>query len=62
MAGLILTLILCFVLAGITWLVAGSRLSLRVEQAENDLANLAAYGLFWLPISLVIVFFGIAGS
>jgi hypothetical protein len=61
MAALILTLILAFVMAGGLWLSIGSRLSFAEEDSENDLANLVVYGLGSLPVSFVIVFFGIGG-
>jgi hypothetical protein len=61
MAALILTLILTFVSAGVLWLLIGSRLALAEDARENDLANLLAYGLALLPVSFVLVFFGIGG-
>ena len=61
MAALILTLILAFVMAGALWFAAGSRLSLAEDASENDLANLVVYTLGMLPVSFVIVFFGIGG-
>jgi len=61
MAALILTLILTFLLAGGLWFVLGSKLSLADEDRENDLANLLVYFLALLPVSFVLVFFGIGG-
>ena len=61
MAALILTLILAFVMAGLLWIVVGSRLQFVDDSRENDLANLVVYGFGALPISFVIVFFGIGG-
>jgi hypothetical protein len=61
MAALILTLILTFLLAGGLWFLLGSRLSLAAEARENDLANLLVYFLGFLPVSFVLVFFGIGG-
>ena len=59
MAAVILSLVLTLLLAGSTWLIFGSRLSLTEAGEMNDLANLGAYGLIWLPIAFVVVFFGI---
>ncbi len=61
MAALILTLILTFLSTGVLWLLIGSRLALAEDSRENDLANLLAYGLALLPVSFVLVFFGIGG-
>ena len=59
MAAVILSFVLTLLLAGSTWLILGSRLSLTEAGEMNDLANLGAYGLSWLPIAFVVVFFGI---
>ena len=61
MAALILTLILSFVIAGLLWFTLGSRIALAEEGSENDLANLVLYALGALPVSFVIVFFGVGG-
>lgn len=61
MAALILTFISAFVLAGFSWLLLGSRFSLREAVADNDMANLMAYFVAYIPITFVIVFFGIGG-
>jgi len=39
----------------------GSKLSLADEDRENDLANLLVYFVALLPVSFVLVFFGIGG-
>lgn len=61
MAALILTLILSFAIAGLLWFTLGSRIALVEDSRENDLANLVLYALGALPVSFVIVFFGIGG-
>ena len=61
MAALVLTLILAFVMAGLAWFTAGSRIALAEDPSENDPANLVVYTLGCLPVSFVIVFFGIGG-
>ena len=61
MAALILTLILSFVIAGLLWFTLGSSIALAEDSSENDLANLVLYALGALPVSFVIVFFGIGG-
>jgi hypothetical protein len=61
MAALILIFISAFVLAGFSWLLLGSRFNLRAEGADNDIANLAAYFVAYIPITFAVVFFGIGG-
>ena len=61
MAALILTLILSFVIAGLLWFTLGSRVALAEDSSGNDLVNLVLYALGALPVSFVIVFFGIGG-
>ena len=61
MAALILTLLLSFVIAGLLWFTLGNRIALAEDSSENDLVNLVLYALGALPVSFVIVFFGIGG-
>ena len=56
-----LFLILSFVIAGLLWFALGSRIALAEDSSENDLANLVLYALGSLPVSFVIVFFGLGG-
>tara|TARA_Y200000002_G_C22368777_1_gene532201 strand:- start:312 stop:482 length:171 start_codon:yes stop_codon:yes gene_type:complete len=56
-----MTLVLAFIMAGALWLTLGSRFEFAVEGSENDLANLVVYSLGSIPVSFVIVFFGIGG-
>ena len=57
----VLTLSLSLFLAGGLWFALGSRLSLSEEEQQNELLNLAAYYLGTLPLSFVLVFFGLGG-
>lgn len=61
MAALILVFISAFVLAGFSWLVLGSRFRLKIEDSANDIANILAYFLAFIPISFSLIFFGIGG-
>lgn len=57
MAAIVLTLTLTAILAGILWLVLGSRLSLHEDPRQNDVLNLLALaGMVLVPI-FVMVFF-----
>jgi ABC-type sulfate transport system permease subunit len=57
MAAIVLTLTLTAIVAGIVWLILGSRLSLHEDPRQNDLLNLLSYaGVALVPI-FVIVFF-----
>lgn len=57
MAAAILTLVLTAIVAGIAWLLLGSRLQLSADERQNDIANLATYAALLLPVAFVIVFF-----
>ena len=48
-------------LSGGLWFAFGSRLSLSEEERENDILNLAVYYLGTLPVSFVLIFFGLGG-
>jgi hypothetical protein len=48
-------------MAGLLWFFVRSRIQFVDDSRENDLANLVIYGLGALPVSFVIVFFGIGG-
>ena len=57
MAAIVLTLTLTAILAGILWLILGSRLSLHEDPRQNDVLNLLAFaGMVLVPI-FVMVFF-----
>jgi ABC-type sulfate transport system permease subunit len=57
MAAIVLTLTLTVIVAGVVWLILGSRLSLHEDARQNDLLNLLSYaGIALVPI-FVIVFF-----
>ncbi len=59
MAAFILTMALSFCLAGGLWLLLGSRLKLSQDPEQNEILNLAAYFVGTLPVSFVLIFFGI---
>jgi ABC-type sulfate transport system permease subunit len=57
MAAIVLTLTLTVIVAGVAWLILGSRLGLHGDARQNDLLNLLSYaGIALVPI-FVIVFF-----
>ncbi len=61
MAAVILTFLLALLLAAGGLLIVGSRLRLSKESDRNDRLNFAAYYLAALPVSFVLVFFGLGG-
>ncbi len=61
MAAVVLTLILAFVIAGAVWLIVGSRLRLSTDAEQNDRLNFALYYVGTVPVSFVLVFFGLGG-
>ncbi len=62
MAALVLTFIASFLVAAVIWLAAGSRMSLTSDEQLNDIANFAVYFGAALPVSFIIVFFGLGAS
>jgi len=58
---LVLTMALALFIAGTLWLVLGSRLAISADEQNNQLLNLAAYYVGSLPVSFVLIFFGIGG-
>ena len=61
MAAVFLTLVLALLLAAVALLIAGSRLRLSQDDERNDRLNFAAYYLAALPLSFVLIFFGVGG-
>lgn len=59
MAAFVLTMALSFCLAGGLWLLLGSRLKISEDRAQNEVLNLVAYFIGTLPVSFVLIFFGI---
>tara|TARA_E500000331_G_C16957157_1_gene583246 strand:+ start:475 stop:657 length:183 start_codon:yes stop_codon:yes gene_type:complete len=55
-AAFVFSLILSVFLAGIGWLLVGSRLDLKEEEAYNDLLNVLIYLLIVLPVNFLFVF------
>jgi hypothetical protein len=52
MVAVVLTLVLSFLVGGIVWLLAGSRLPLNADKDVNEVMNLVAY----VAVSLVPMF------
>ncbi len=59
MAAFVLTLILALFVAAAVWFVIGSRFRFSHEENQNDLLNFLAYYAGAIPVSFVIVLFGI---
>ncbi|NJN50727.1 MAG: hypothetical protein HC809_02025 [Gammaproteobacteria bacterium] len=57
MAAVVLTLTLCVIFAGGTWLMVGARLPLDADPRQNDILNLFAYAGITLVVVLPFVFF-----
>tara|TARA_B100000459_G_scaffold61726_1_gene33676 strand:+ start:104 stop:286 length:183 start_codon:yes stop_codon:yes gene_type:complete len=57
LAALVLSLVLSVVIAGALWLMIGSRLEIKEEQAYNDLLNVFAYVALLIPPNFLFVFF-----
>ena len=61
MGVFVLTMALTLFLSGALWLVLGSRLAISEDEQKNELLNFAAYYAGLLPVSFVLIFFGIGG-
>ncbi len=61
MSVLILTLATSLLLASVLWFVLGNRLQLSEDPSHNEWLNFAAYYLGTLPVSFVLIFFGLGG-
>ena len=59
MAAFVLTLILSLFIAAGLFFVIGSRFQFSHDENQNDLLNFLAYYAGSIPVSFVIVFFGI---
>lgn len=59
MAALILTLLGALFLGGGAWLGLGNRFNLDANEERNDLLNFLAFYVGALPVSFVLVFFGV---
>jgi hypothetical protein len=57
MIALVLTLVASFLCGGVTWLVAGSRLTLHEDKEVNEVLNLVTYVAAALLPVFVVVFF-----
>ncbi|MEM7000987.1 MAG: hypothetical protein AAF529_09375 [Pseudomonadota bacterium] len=61
MGVLILTLLGGLFIGGALWLLLGSRFNFDQDQEVNDLINFVLFFCGALPLSFVLVFFGIGG-
>ena len=57
MAAVVLTLVIAFMVGGVIWLVAGSRLKLAEDAPRNEVLNLVALIGLILPFAFLVVFF-----
>ncbi len=57
MVAVVLTLVLSFLVGGVVWLIAGSRLPLNPEKEVNEVLNLVAYVAASLVPMFVLVFY-----
>ena len=57
MVAVVLTLVLSFLVGGVVWLVAGSRLSLNPDKEVNEVMNLLAYVAVSLVPMFAVVFY-----
>lgn len=59
MAGAVLSFVITCLVTGGIWFAIGSRLKLSEESEQNDILNLAVYAVIVLPITFLVVYFGV---
>lgn len=57
MVAIVLTLVLSFLVGGVAWLLAGSRLPLNADKEVNEVLNLLAYVAAALVPMFALVFY-----
>ena len=57
MVAVVLTLVLAFLVGGVIWLLAGSRLPLNADKEVNEVLNLVAYVAASLVPMFALVFY-----
>lgn len=62
MAAILLTMICSLFIGGGLWLALGSRFSLSDDEEQNERLNLILFFVGSLPLSFVLVFFGLGDS
>ena len=61
MAAFILTMATSLFISGGLWMWLGSRFSFSADPQQNEALNFAAYFIGSLPLSFVLIFFGVGG-
>jgi len=57
MPGVVFSLVLSFMVAGVVWLVFGARVQVSREPEQNSLLNFLLYLLIALPFAVATAFF-----
>ncbi|MEM9620429.1 MAG: hypothetical protein AAF993_02190 [Pseudomonadota bacterium] len=61
MGVVVLTLATSLFLGGMLWFLLGSRWRFSTDEQQNELLNFFAYFSGTLPVSFVLIFFGLGG-
>lgn len=59
MVGVVFSLVLSVIIAGVAWLLLGSRFTLNAEAELNNMLNFLSYLTIALPFAIVMAFFGL---
>lgn len=59
MGVFVLTLAGALFISGAFWFSVGSRFRFAVDEQQNELLNFSAYFLAAMPVSFVLIFFGL---
>lgn len=59
MPGVVMSLVLSTVVAGLAWLFLGTKVALSRDAEQNNILNFFFYLLVTLPFAMALVFFGL---
>lgn len=59
MPGVVMSLMLATLVAGVIWLLIGSRLTISEDSEQNSYLNFFVYLLLVLPFAIALAFFGL---
>jgi len=59
MPGVVMSLVLSTIVAGLAWLFLGSRVTISRDAEQNNILNFFLYLLAALPVAIAVVFFAL---
>ncbi len=59
MPGVVMSVVLSTIVAGVAWLLLGARVNASSDSEQNNILNFFFYLLVTLPFAIAAVFFGL---